>query len=96
MKKFKDFLSLLFWGTLGGGFFVGCILGFGALLNYVGNTVIGRNSPLGKGSFVLLLVGIIYLSLQTIVWVWSKYTKTNWKENKKILKELFQNIKKPQ
>lgn len=91
MKKFKDFLSLLFWGTLGGGFFVGCILGFGALWNYV-----GRNFPFLKPWLTLLLIGTMYLSLQLIVWVWSKYTKTNWKENKKILKELFQNIKKPQ
>ena len=40
MNKIKDIFWLLFWGALAGAVFVGCILGFGAMVNWL-----NANSP---------------------------------------------------
>lgn len=61
MNKAKDIFWLLFWGILAGAVFVGCILGFGSLVNVInaGNT--GGISPaLFKVGLFVVIVGVLF------------------------------------
>ena len=84
MKKFKDILLLLFWGILGGTFFVGCILGFGYCINHVGPVLKKTGFPLSDGLFMMGLSGVILGTIAFISWVWTKTHKGYGKNAEKI------------
>lgn len=75
MKKVKDLLALLFWGVVGGAFFVGSILGLGYLINQMGEKL-----PMSKDMFLFLLLLVIMGSLKVIAWLWAKGHKQSAKE----------------
>lgn len=63
MHKIKDRLWLLFWGLLAGAVFVGCILGFGSLVNKInaqGSTEISL-IDFKIGLFVVICVVLLVL-----------------------------------
>lgn len=84
MKKVKDLLALLFWGVLGGTFFVGCILGFGYLINQIGEKL-----PINKAIFIFLLIFVMMGSLKGIAWLWAKTHKQTTKEATSAVDKLF-------
>lgn len=60
MHKIKDRLCLLFWGTLGGVAFVGCILSFGHLVNWINAQLNMHISPrLIKFALRLLICAVV-------------------------------------
>lgn len=89
MKKLKDLCLLFFWGTIAGAFFVGCIVGFGHLWNRFARTAITQ-LPLAKEIFITLLSGVIIGAIYLIARIWTKCTKSNWDENKKLLEKFIQ------
>ena len=66
MHKIKDHLLLLFWGTLGGVAFVGCILAFGHLVNWINAQLNMHISPrLIKFALRLLICAIVLGLIKT-------------------------------
>jgi len=83
MKKIKDIFWLLFWGIIGGAFFVGCILGFGYLVNNAGKLFHFRSGVFSSiaGPLVLsLLAGVIFGATHIISKVWNRFSKGYWEQ----------------
>lgn len=74
MKKTKDILLLLLCGLVCGGFFVGCILGMGAIINYVHS-----HSSLGlsKSTALILLAAVIVGALKIIEKLYKYFTRNS-------------------
>lgn len=74
MKKTKDILLLLLCGLVCGGFFVGCILGMGACINYVHS-----HSSLGlsKSTALILLAAVIVGALKIIEKLYKYFTRNS-------------------
>lgn len=83
MKKIKDLCWLLFWGILCGAFFVGCILGFMALWNYVVkmHTFTAIPAGLPKLLLVAVIIGGITLIFKTAL---PFYNKIVWKQAQQV------------
>ncbi len=90
MKKVKDLMALLFWGVVGGAFFVGSILGMGHLLNQIVDKL-----PISKDLCLSLLVLVMIGSLKVIAWLWAKRYKQRTKEATDLLEKVFIYLKKP-
>ena len=74
MKKTKDILLLLLCGLVCGGFFVGCILGMGAMVNYFHSQT---SIELSKHTFLILLAAVIVGALKIIEKLYKYFTRNS-------------------
>ena len=90
MNKLKDTFLLLFWGLVGGAFFVGCILGFMYVFNHIGAlfSFSSIRHPIGKDILECValasLAGVIFGAVYLISWIWTKTHKGYWEQAEKI------------
>lgn len=74
MKKTKDILLLLLCGLVCGGFFVGCILGMGAMVNYFHSQT---SFGLSKHTVLTLLAAVIVGALKIIEKLYKYFTRNS-------------------
>lgn len=74
MKKTKDILLLLLCGLVCGGFFVGCILGMGAMVNYFHSQT---SIELSKPTLLILLGAVIIGALKIIEKLYKYFTRNS-------------------